>query len=91
MRMTTSDDHGIAVLGLRAGDRVRFRRPSGGWTEARVEGRERDGSVRLRDGKAAARAIPIDRLEVRTTGPRGGHRWQPLSEVAAATEQLRLL
>ena len=89
--MATGDDHGLLELGLRSGDRVRFRRPTGGWSEARVEGRERDGSVRLRDGKGAARAIPVDRLEVRTTGPRGGHRWEPLSDLAAQTEQLRLL
>ena len=89
--MVTGDDSALTELGLAAGDRVRFRRSSGGWSEARVERRERDGSVRLRDGKGAARAIPIDRLQVRTTGPRGGHRWEPLSEIASQTEQLRLL
>ena len=89
--MGTGEERGLVELGLTAGDRARFRRPSGGWTEAIVERRERDGSVRLRDGRGAARAIQIDRLEVRTTGPRGGLRWQPLSERAAATEQLRLL
>ena len=89
--MGTGEDRGLVELGLTGGERVRFRRPSGGWAEAVVERRERDGSVRLRDSKGAARAIQIDRLEVRTTGPRGGHRWQPLSERVAATEQLRLL
>ena len=89
--MEIGDDHGLVELGLTAGDRVRFRRPTGSWTEARVERRERDGSVRLRDGKGSARAIPVDRLEVRTTGPRGGHRWEPLPDIAAQTEQLRLL
>jgi hypothetical protein len=89
--MVTGDEGGLIAIGLTGGDRVRFRRPSGGWAEARVEGRERDGSVRLRDGKGAARAIPVDRLEVRTTGPRGGHRWEPLEDLAARTEQLRLL
>lgn len=89
--MGMGEDQGLVELGLTAGDRVRFRRPTGGWDEAVVERRERDGSVRLRDGKGAARTIPVDRLDVRTTGPRGGHRWQPLSELAEATEQLRLL
>jgi hypothetical protein len=89
--MGAGDDHGLTELGLAAGDRVRFRRTTGGWTEARVERRERDGSVGLRDGKGAARAITIDRLEIRTTGPRGGHRWEALADVATQTEQLRLL
>jgi hypothetical protein len=84
-------DRGLIELGLTAGERVRFRRTRGRWAEARVEGRERDGSVRLRDGKGAARAIPIDRVEVRITGPRGGGRWEPLSTRIARTEQLRLL
>jgi hypothetical protein len=89
--MGRSDESGLTEVGLSAGDRVRFRRPTGGWTEARVERRERDGSVGLRDGKGAARAIQIDRLQIRTTGPRGGHRWESVADIAARTEQLRLL
>ncbi|MEL7210235.1 MAG: hypothetical protein AAGK32_18725 [Actinomycetota bacterium] len=89
--MAPSDDPRLTELGIGAGDRVRFRRRSGGWIEATVERREKDGSVGLRDGKGAARAITVDRLEVRTTGPRGGLRWQPLAERADETEQLRLL
>lgn len=84
-------DAGLAALGLRAGDRVRFRRGSGNWQEGVVERRERDGSVGLRDGKGAARAIPVERLEVRTTGPRGGHLWEPVADRADRDEQLRLL
>ena len=48
------------------------------------------GSVALRDTKGAARAMPIERLEVRRAGPRGAARWQPVPEVAAAREQLTL-
>ncbi|CAN5692044.1 hypothetical protein BH24ACT3_BH24ACT3_07860 [soil metagenome] len=67
---------GLASLGLAPGDRVRFRRPAGGrWQEGVVERRERDGSVGLRDAKGAARAIPVERLEVRTTCSRVGLRW----------------
>ncbi len=79
----------LVELGLRAGDRVRFRRSDGGaWKEAKVERRERDGSVGIRDERGAARAIPPDRLQVRTTGPRGGSVWEPLAERAARSEQL---
>lgn len=82
----------LLEVGLRPGDRVRFRqRDGGGWKEARVERRERDGSVGVRDERGAARAIPIDRLEVRTTGKRGGARWEPVAERAARDEQLGLL
>lgn len=85
-------DAGLAALGLRPGDRVRFRRRDGGrWHEGSVERVERDGSVGLRDAKGAARALPIERLEVRTTGPRGAITWEPLTERAARTEQMRLL
>lgn len=79
----------LVVLGLRPGDRVRFRRLDGGaWKEAKVERRERDGSVGIRDERGAARAIPLDRLQVRTTGPRGGSVWEPLAERAVRDEQL---
>ncbi len=81
----------LVVVGLRPGDRVRFRRRVGGsWEEGKVERRERDGSVAVRDGKGAARAIPISRLEVRTAGPRGGVVWEPVTERAARDEQLGL-
>jgi hypothetical protein len=79
----------LVEVGLRPGDRVRYRRREGGsWEEAKVERRERDGSVGVRDAKGAARAIPIDRLELRTTGPRGGVVWEPVADRAARDEQL---
>jgi hypothetical protein len=82
----------LELLGLAAGDRVRFRQRAGGrWREAIVERREKDGSIGLRDAKGAARAITPDRLEVRTTGPRGATAWESVLERAARTEQLRLL
>ena len=85
-------DADLAALGLRPGDRVRFRRRDGGrWHEGVVERVERDGSLGLRDAKGAARALPLDRLEVRTTGPRGATTWEPCPERAARTEQMRLL
>lgn len=79
----------LLEVGLRPGDRVRFRRKEGGaWTEAKVERRERDGSVGVRDGRGAARALPLDRLQVRTTGPRGGITWEPVRLRAERDEQL---
>ena len=78
-------------VGLRPGDRVRWRRTTGGsWQEAVVERRERDGSIGVRDAKGAARALPLDRLEVRGSGPRGGVVWEPVADRAARQEQLGL-
>lgn len=83
---------GLAALGVAPGTSVRFRRREGGrWRLARVERLERDGSIGLRDEKGAARAIPMELIEVSGTGPRGGPIWEPLPEVAARTEQLRLM
>lgn len=83
---------GLAELGLRAGQVVRFRRrPGERWHQATVERRERDGSIGLRDGKGAARALPLDLVEVRGRGPRGGEVWAPLPTVAGTAEQRRLL
>jgi hypothetical protein len=86
-----TDDTALAALGLRSGDQVRFRRrDSERWKEAVVERREKDGSLGLRDDKGASRAIELDLVEVRTTGPRGGVVWEPVSERAARTEQMPL-
>ena len=81
----------LAELGLRPGDRVRFRRRgSERWKEGVVERREKDGSIGLRDAKGAARAMDVDLVEVRATGPRGGVVWEPVRDRAARTEQLPL-
>jgi hypothetical protein len=82
----------LVEVGLRPGDRVRFRQREGGsWKEATVERRERDGSVGVRDERGAARAITLDRLQVRTTGKRGGSVWVPATDKAGQDEQLGLL
>jgi hypothetical protein len=79
----------LLEVGLRPGDRVRFRRKEGGaWKTAKVERRERDGSIGVRDEGGAARALAIERLEVRTTGPRGGVTWEPVRARAERDEQL---
>ncbi|MEJ5254526.1 MAG: hypothetical protein WHS89_04180 [Acidimicrobiales bacterium] len=85
-------ESGLAVLGLRPGDPVRFRRRDDErWKDAVVVRRERDGSIGLRDRKGASRAIAIEHIQVRAVGPRGGTVWESLAERAARTEQLRLL
>jgi hypothetical protein len=87
-----TSDEGLTSIGLRKGDRVRFRRATDEhWKEAEVMRRERDGSIGLRDDKGASRAIAIDLVEVRTVGPRGGAVWEPVAERAARDEQLKLL
>jgi hypothetical protein len=79
----------LLEIGLRPGDRVRFRRGEGAaWKEGVVERRERDGSVGVRDDRGAARAIPVGRLQVRGTGPRGGAIWEPVADRAGRDEQL---
>ncbi len=85
-------DSALLEVGLRPGDRVRFRQREGGaWKEGRVERRERDGSIGVRDERGAARALPVDRLQVRATGRRGGTVWEPVTERAGRDEQLGLL
>jgi hypothetical protein len=81
----------LLEVGLRPGDRVRWQRSTGGsWQEAVVERRERDGSIGVRDAKGAARALPLERLEVRGTGPRGGVVWESVVDRAGRDEQLGL-
>lgn len=82
----------LSAIGLAPGMAVRFRRSdSGRWQAAVVERVERDGSLGLRDRKGASRAIPLQHVEVAVLGPRGARRWEPATEIAARTEQLRLL
>jgi hypothetical protein len=75
-----SDDAShLSGLALRVGDRVRFRRASGQhWHEAVVEGRERDGSIALRDTNGASRSIRPEFVEVYVTAARRG-RWVPVT------------
>jgi hypothetical protein len=67
-------------VGLRPGDTVRFRRSAARrWQEGTVSRREPDGSVGLRDAEGRSRALRPERLELRTSGPRGGVRWVPVA------------
>ena len=79
------------MIGLRAGERARFREARGGrWHDAVVVGVERDGSVALRDAKRAARSIPLERVEVLRRAGRGRPHWRNAAEVAVTWEQLAL-
>ncbi len=85
-------DPALAELGVAIGDPVRFRRrDTERWKDATVSKREADGSISVRDSRGGLRALPIESIEVRTVGPRGGILWEPLVERAARTEQMRLI
>ena len=81
----------VEELGLRPGDVVRWRPRDGArWVEGTVIGRERDGSIGVRDPQGRARSLPLERLEARTSGPRGARTWEPATERAVRVEQLGL-
>jgi hypothetical protein len=85
-------DAGLAALGLRVGESVRWRRAgTGRWQLGVVTRRERDGSVGVTDGRGLARSLRVEWLEVGRAGPRGARSWEPLLERAARSEQLRLM
>jgi hypothetical protein len=82
----------LEAMGLAPGLRTRFRRREGErWKTATLVGLERDGSLGLRDAKGASRAIPLELVEVATTGPRGAAGWEPAAARVARAEQLRML
>ena len=79
-RRSPIDDR-LAEVGLEIGQLVRFagrsdKRPRDGV----VLRREADGSIGLRDERGRSRAIPVEAIEVRVVGPRGGEQWIPLTE-----------
>lgn len=82
---------GLERLGIRAGQRLRFRRQAGErWTEGVAIGVEKDGSIGVRDADGRFRAIEVPRIEARVRGARRGERWEPLADIAARVEQLGL-
>lgn len=86
-RRSSPIDDGLAELGLEIGQIIRFQGATDRrFHEAVVLRRERDGSVGLRDERGRARAIGVDRIEVRVEGPRGGHRWVPITEAGGGLQ-----
>lgn len=86
-RRSSPIDDGLAELGLEIGQLVRYVGTSDKrFREGVVLRRERDGSVGLRDERGRARAIPVDRIEVRVVGPRGGEQWIPLTDAGGGLQ-----
>ncbi len=86
-RRTRPIDDGLAELGLEIGQLVRYvGRSDRRFREGVVLRREKDGSVGLRDDRGRARAIPVDQIEVRVVGPRGGEQWIPLTELGGGLQ-----
>lgn len=80
-------DDGLAEVGLEIAQLVRyFGRSDQRPREGVVLRRERDGSIGLRDDRGRARAIPLERIEVRVVGPRGGQRWVTLSDATGGVQ-----
>ena len=80
-------DDGLAEVGLEIGQLIRYQ----GMTDKRshdgvVLRRERDGSVGLRDERGRARAIPVELIEIRILGPRGGQQWIPLTDAGGGLQ-----
>ncbi|HET9692469.1 MAG TPA: hypothetical protein VFP61_15060 [Acidimicrobiales bacterium] len=85
-------DAGLDLLGLRPGEAVRWQARDGGrWHAGTVTRREVDGSIGVVDARGGARSLPVERLQVRRSGPRGGAGWEPLAVRAGRSEQLCLL
>jgi hypothetical protein len=88
-RRYAAQDGELSILGLRPGDRVRWRPVGGGrWRHGDVWGRERDGSIGVTEDGGGARSLRVEHLEVRTEGARGGERWEAVTVRAARAEQL---
>ena len=86
-RRTRPIDDGLAELGLENGQIVRYvGRSDRRFREGVVLRRETDGSVGLRDERGRARAIPVEQIEVRVIGPRGGEQWIPLTELGGGLQ-----
>ena len=80
-------DDRLAEIGLEIGQIVRFvGRSDRRFREGVVLRRDTDGSIGLRDDRGRARAIPLDQIEVRIIGPRGGEQWIPLTDLGGGLQ-----
>ena len=81
----------LQLLGLKAGEPVRFRKGAAGrWFAGKMSGVAIDGSITIYDANGAARSLRPERVEVRRPGGRGRLTWQAVSDVAITWEQLQL-
>lgn len=86
-RRSSPVDDGLAQIGLEIGQLVRYRgRSDKRFRDGVVLRREKDGSVGLRDDRGRARAITVDRIEVRVIGPRGGEQWIALTDAGGGLQ-----
>ena len=86
-RKSSPVDDGLTEVGLEIGQIVRFvGRSDRRFREGVVLRRETDGSIGLRDDRGRARAIPLDQIEVRIIGPRGGEQWIPLTDLGGGLQ-----
>ena len=89
---TNDNTSGLIPLGLPPGTAIRFRRrETERWKNATVVCLEADGSLGVSDDKGAHRSVPLETVEVKERGARGGVVWVPARNVAERIEQLRLL
>lgn len=80
-------DDRLAEVGLEIGQLIRYVGASDKrYRDGVVLRRERDGSVGLRDERGRARSIPVERIEVRVVGPRGGEQWVPLTDAGGGLQ-----
>jgi hypothetical protein len=86
-RRNSPIDDGLTELGLEIGQLVRYVGLSDKrFREGVVLRREKDGSVGLRDERGRARAIPVEQIEVRVIGPRGGEQWISLTQAGGGLQ-----
>lgn len=86
-KRTSPLDDRLADVGLEIGQLVRYMgRSDKRFREGVVLRRERDGSIGLRDDNDRARAIPVEDIEVRVVGPRGGEQWIPLTDAGGGLQ-----
>ena len=80
-------DDGLAEVGLEIGQLIRYQSKTDKRShDGVVLRRERDGSVGLRDERGRARAIPVELIEIRILGPRGGEQWIPLTDAGGGLQ-----
>jgi len=80
----------LEAIGLRPGERVRFRRADRArWQNGQVHRLERDGSLRVTDTDGAARTVPLAQVQVRMAAGSSRGLWEPLADRSARAVQLR--
>ena len=91
-RLTQRDVSALEAVGLRTGERVRFRRADRArWQMGSVDRLERDGTLRVTDADGAARTVAFAHVQVQIRRSGRASRWEPLADRANRSVQLSLL